>query len=144
MKRDPKTEAKYDRWLVRAVSILEGKANGMGLPVLRMLAFRGHHGAMVELANRLTWPENSDCDFERGLALELRLAREVRESWVPENVATSLRNHGDMIGYRRWLARAARLGEPDVIAEKRRFETRFPYEVMKRWGRCRPLRRSER
>ena len=144
MKRDPETEAKYDRWLARAVLILDGNGNGMGMPVLRMLAFRGHHGAMTELANRMTSPDNSEHDFKRGLALDMRLAKEIGQSWMLENVATSLRNHGDMIGYRLWLTRAAQLGEPDVIAEKRRCETRFPYKAMKRWGRYRPLRRNER
>ena len=144
MKRDPRTAAKYDRWLTRAVSILDGKGNGLGLPVLHALAFRGHHGAMAELANRMTSPGNTAYDFRRGLALETRLAKEIGQSWVLENVATSLRNHGDMIGFRLWLTRAAQLGEPEVIAEKRRCETRFPYEAMKRWGRYRPLRRDER
>jgi hypothetical protein len=144
MRRDVDTNDKYDRWLSRAVAILEGRANGFGMPVLRVLALRGHHGAMAELANRLTSPENSDYDLSKGLELERLLARAAPESWIFGNLSTTLRNHGDMVGYRKWLARAARTGDPNYIAEKGRFETRFPYPIMKRWGRYRPVRRSER
>ncbi|OYY72330.1 hypothetical protein [Sphingomonas sp. 28-63-12] len=144
MRRDVNTNAKHDRWLNRAVAILEGRANGMGMPVLRALTRRGHHAAMAELANRLTSPENSEYDLQRGLELERRLARAVPESWIFGNLSTTLRNHGDMAGYRRWLALAARTGDLDYIAEMGRFETRFPFPIMKRWGRYRPFRRSER
>lgn len=143
MRYPPEIEAKYDRWYDRALKILDGRANGMGLPVLRALALRGHPYAMAALANRLTDPYNSDYDPKRGMALTRAVARKLGESWTLENLAVTCRNRNDMAGYRYWIARASLLGEPEVVRERGEFCTRFPYAIMRRWKRYRPLRKGE-
>jgi hypothetical protein len=55
------------------------------------------------------------------------------------NLAITHRNRGDMLNYRTALARAAKL-DPEAAAEMRRFKTRFPEEVMRRFRRIAPAR----
>ena len=95
---------------------------------------------MVTLANWMLDPRSPDYDPVRGLRLERVIARQEGLSYQRQNLSTSYRNLGDMAGYRYWLRRAERLGDPEVATERRRFQTRFPYPAMKRWNRFRPYR----
>lgn len=113
------------RLYARAHDILDGRAYGHALPILRMLAVRGFAPAMNHLP-----------DFEspsRALALHRRAAA-TGDPMSLHNLAIEYRNRGEMRHYRHWLARAAR--EDDYARDElRAFKTRFPEEIMRRFGR---------
>jgi hypothetical protein len=142
MKRSFQQQASWDRWFDRATLILEGRANGLGTPVLRALALRGHKYSMHSLAAMMCDPRSGAYDPVRGWALTRLLARHYPDSTSLENLATEHRNRNNMAGYRYWLTRAARIGDPEVERERRGFRTRFPYAIMRRWERYRPPRKG--
>ena len=116
----------------RAVDILEGRCNGHALPILRRLARRDFAPAVNLLSDHVS---------ERAaLALLLRAAR-LGDRVSAYNLAITHRNRGDMLNYRRALARAARL-DRDAAAELRLFKTRFPETVMRRFRRLEPAPRD--
>jgi hypothetical protein len=115
----------------RAVDILDGGARGDARPILRALALRRFAPAENELSKFV--------GAEEALALLRRAAR--RGDQVSRyNLAIEHRNRGDMAGYRRLLADAAR-GDADARDELRQFRTRFPYACMKRFRRLMPAAR---
>ena len=113
---------------VRALDILEGRSNGHALPILRRLALRGFAPAVNLISDYV--PEKT------ALAL-LRRAARAGDPASAYNLAITHRNRGDLRAYRQALARAARL-DPDSAAELRRFKTRFPETVMRRFRRLEP------
>lgn len=116
----------------RALDILEGRRNGHALPILRKLARRDFAPAVNLLSDHV--PEAA------ALALLRRAARR-GDPVSAYNLAITHRNRGDMLNYRRALARAARL-DGDAAAELRRFKTRFPETVMRRFRRLAPASRD--
>jgi hypothetical protein len=118
----------------RALEILEGRAHGHALPILRRLALRRFPPAMSVLSDHVRDSE------------ALRLLREGArggDAICAYNLAISHRNRGDLAAYRAALARAARL-DPDAAAQKRRFRTRFSSTVMRRLRRLAPATKAWR
>ncbi|NIJ19573.1 hypothetical protein FHS95_001242 [Sphingomonas naasensis] len=112
----------------RAHAILDGRAYGHALPILRVLAARGFTPAMNHLAG-----------FEspsRALALHKQAAA-TDDAMSLQNLATEYLNRGQMARYRHWLARAA-LQDEDARGELRAFKTRFPHRDMRRLRRLCP------
>ncbi|HMC91350.1 MAG TPA: hypothetical protein VKI45_02715 [Allosphingosinicella sp.] len=114
----------------RALDILDGRAAGHALPIIRKLARRRFAPAITVL---------SDFVSEAEAIRLLRQAARGGDATSAYNLAITHRNRGDMLGYRTALARAASLDE-EAAAELRRFKTRFPEEVMRGFGRLAPAR----
>lgn len=57
-----------------------------------------------------------------------------------QNMAMTLFNVGDLAGYRRWMQRAARMGDTDAKHEVAQFEVRQPHRLARRLRRLRPYR----
>lgn len=100
----------------RALDILEGRATGHALPMIRKLARRGFAPAVTVLSDYV-----SDAEAVRLLRKEARRG----DATAAYNLAITYRNRGDMLGYRTALAQAAQL-DPEAALELRRFRTRFP------------------
>ncbi|HYD36663.1 MAG TPA: hypothetical protein VEA60_03560, partial [Allosphingosinicella sp.] len=83
----------------------------------------------------------SDYVPEKAALALLRRAARRGDRVSAYNLAITHRNRGDMLNYRRAMARAARL-DRDAEAELRRFKTRFPETVMRRFRRLEPARRD--
>ena len=68
--------------------------------------------------------------------------RAVRLGHAPAayNLAMESFNRRDMKGYRRWLRKAAMLGDEDAAKQLTRFETRLPHGAARDIGRGRPYR----
>ena len=121
---------KNERLYARACDILDGRANGHALPILRALAARDYPWAMNLLSDHV--PE--------GQALTLlRRAARLGNAASAYNIAITHRNRGDMAGYRRGLAEAGRV-DPDAADELRGFHQRFPETIMARHRRLAPDR----
>jgi hypothetical protein len=114
----------------RALDILEGRSNGHALPIIRKLARRGFAPAMNVLSDYVPEAE--------GIRL-LRRAAHRGDPLSAYTLAITHRNRGDILNYRTALAWAAKL-DPEAAAEMRRFKTRFPVEVMRRFRRIAPAR----
>lgn len=137
---------RLDRLYERAGLILDGKANGFGMPILRVLAHRRYGQAMLHLAARETERgERADLghirDAHSPAGLMYRAFRQ-GEFTAAQNFALTLFYLGDLAVYRYWLRRAARGGDEDAAAELRRFETRQPWPLARRIRRKRPFRRD--
>ena len=114
----------------RALEILDRRASGHALPVLRALARRGFAPAVNLLSDYLPTAQ---------AIASLRRGARAGDPICAYNLAVTYRNRGDMLRYRTALAAAARL-DPDAADELRGFRTRFPEEPMRRFGRLRPDR----
>ncbi|WP_337847251.1 hypothetical protein [Sphingomonas sp.] len=126
--------------------ILERRANGYGEPILRHLALRGYGPALLDLANRYT-QTGSLKELGRLQNRNSPIAQTYRayrngELNAAQNMAMSLYNVGDLHGYRRWLYRAARMGDLDARRELSHFGVRQPHGLARRLRRLRPLRRD--
>lgn len=142
-----KMEPKANRLYARAEAILDRRANGSAMPVLRHLALRQYGPAMLAPASRATdsgeptaigWV--SDARSPAGMMYR---AHRLGVSFAAQNLALTLFYAGDLAGYRHWLRNAARAGDADSWAELRRFELRQPFPLARRVGRIRPFRRSD-
>jgi hypothetical protein len=109
----------------RALDILDGRANGHALPIIRKLAARGFAPAITVL---------SDYVSDREAVTLLRRSARKGDAASAYNLAVTHRNRGDMLGYRTALKHAAQL-DPDAANELARFKTRFPEKVMRKFGR---------
>ena len=114
----------------RALDIFEGHAAGHALPIIRKLVRRRFAPAVTTLSDYV-----SEAEAIRLLTAAARQG----DATSAYNLAITHRNRGDMLRYRTELARAARL-DPDAASELRRFKTRFPEEVVRRFGRLAPDR----
>jgi hypothetical protein len=112
----------------RALNILEGRANGHALPIIRKLAARGFAPAVTVL---------SDYVSDSEAVVLLRKSARKGDATSAYNLAITHRNRGDMLGYRIALKHAARL-DTDAADEVRRFKTRFPQKLMGKLGRLAP------
>lgn len=122
------TPDRHDKLYARALDILDGRANGHALPILRMLAARGFAPAINVLGDYLSREQ------------EIKILRKAARRGDKEsayNLAVVHRNQGDLLGYRLALARAAKEDE-DATAELRQFKTRFPEALMRRFRRLSP------
>lgn len=117
---------------LRALAILEGRSNGHALPVLRRLTLRGFAPAVNLMSDHVV-----DREAVRLLRREARKG----DPLSAYNLAVTYRNLGDMLNYRRALARAARL-DPEAAEEMASFKTRFPHSVMRRFRRLEPAPRD--
>jgi TPR repeat protein len=114
----------------RALDIIEGRSNGHALPIIRKLARRRFPPAINVLSDYLSEAE------------AIRILRKAARRGDPNsayNLAIMHRNRGDMLNYRmamRWAAK----DDPDAATDLRRFKTRFPHEVMRRFRRIAPSR----
>src|SRR4051794_36284476 len=102
-----RNEEKLWRLYSPALGILEGRAHGHALPILRALAVRDFGPALNVLSDIV--PPG------RALAL-LRRAAAGGDEMAPYNLAIQCRNRGDLRAYRYQLAFAART-DPDAAAE---------------------------
>lgn len=116
----------------RAMNILEGRANGHALPILRALSVRQFAPAKNVL---------SDYRSPREALALLRRAASKGDQVARYNLAIEHRNRGDLRSYRYWLGYAARL-DPEAKAELRQFRRRFPEAIMKQHGMFARSRRT--
>ncbi len=135
---------KLDRLYDKAEAILEGKAIGLGEPILWHLALRHYGPATLAIANRKTWNGRRSelgrtSDAHSPIGMMYRAYRS-GEPNAAQNMALTLFNVGDMVGYRAWMRRAARVGDTNAVAETRRFETRLPHRLARKLRRLRPSR----
>lgn len=137
---------RFDRLFNRAEAILDGKANGLGMPILRTLAHKRYGPAMLSLAARETETGKradlgrfNDTASPAGLMYRAFRRGEVNAA---QNLALTLFYAGGLAGYRRWLRRAARGDDEDAARELNRFEIRQPYPLARRVNRIRPFRRD--
>ncbi len=63
--------------------------------------------------------------------------------YASQHLAMDAFNRRDMKNYRYWLRRHARFGDPDVVRELKRFESRLPHFAAGKIGRLRPYRKDE-
>jgi hypothetical protein len=137
---------KFEMLLNRAEAILEGKENGLGMPILRALALRRFGPAMLSLAARQT-EQGARAELGRisesnsPICLMYRAFRQ-GETNAAQNLALSLFYVGDLAGYRHWLRRAARGGDAEAWKELKRFEVRQPWPLARKIKRQRPFRRD--
>ena len=116
----------------RALDILEGRSNGLALPIIRKLSGRGFPPAMNALSYHVS----------EGEAVRLlRRAARRGDATSAYNLAITHRNRGDMLNYRTALRQAAKL-DSDAAAEVRRFSTRFPEGIMRKFRRIGPTQTS--
>jgi hypothetical protein len=130
------TETKNDRLYGLAWDRLEGRQCGYGMPILWHLALRRYEPAMVALSQRIE-AEGPTSDAFSSAGLAYRAFRR-GSSVAAQNLAMECFNRRDLGGYRRWLGRAARLGDRDAAREHRRFETRLPHGDAAKIRRKRP------
>lgn len=125
-----------DKLYALAWDRLEGRQRGYGMPILWHLALRRYEPAMMALSQRIEVEgPMSDAFSSAGLAYRAyRLGSPV----AAQNLAMECFNRRDLGGYRRWLGRAARLGDLDAAREHRRFETRLPHGDAAKIRRKRP------
>ena len=114
----------------RALDILEGRANGHALPIIRKLAVRGFAPAVTVL---------SDYVGDKEAVALLRKAARSGDATSAYNLAITHRNRGDMLRYRFALQHAAQF-DPDAANELRSFKTRFAESVMGKFRRLGPDR----
>ncbi len=112
----------------RALDIFEGRSAGHALPIIRKLARRRFPPAITVLSDYV-----SDAEAIRSLRTVARQGDPISAY----NLAITHRNRGDMLGYRTALAYAAKL-DAEAASELRCFRTRFPEQVMRRFGRLAP------
>jgi hypothetical protein len=133
--------SKSDKLWARYWGIRDQHQNGHRMPILWHLALSGDTNAMVELSNELGGGGRiADRFSQSGLAYA---AYRRGDSLGAQHLAMIAFNRDDLHGYRRWLNRAARLGDRDAGEELRRFELRLPHTDAASIRRRRPHRRSE-
>ncbi|MBK8273191.1 MAG: hypothetical protein IPK89_09625 [Sphingomonadales bacterium] len=114
---------------------------GLCEPIMWHLALRRDYGAMVTLANTFDAPGRMSDPFSK-IGLCYRADRGGYE-YAAQHLAMEAFNNRDLKGYRYWLRRASRFGDPEVMRQLKRFETRLPHGVAGDIGRRRPYRSDE-
>jgi hypothetical protein len=138
-RNDPlKREALWKRYW----AITLDHANGLYTPVLWHLALGHDYSAMTTLAQTFAMPGRMSNPFSK-LGLCYRADRGGYEI-ASQNLAMDAFNRRDLAGYRYWLRRHARFGDPAVMKELKRFETRLPHQTAADIGRRRPYRADEK
>ena len=128
---------RLDRLYDRALHIQAGLRNGYCEPIFRALAVRNYGYGQVLFA----------CDFAvekmRGnhpasSAYWYRKAWRSGDANAAQHMAMNCFAANDLQGYRRWLRRAARLGDTEAAFELGKFATRLPIARLRAIGRIRP------
>jgi hypothetical protein len=143
----PPDKAAEDRLYVKALSIRYERGVGLWVPIIWHLALRGHVGAMIELAD---WFSGGDSVREVGktfgafsaAGLYYRASRK-GDPRAASNMALSCFNRGDMVGYRLWLRRATKAGDPQSLRELRAFESRLWHSAARKLRRLRPVQKRD-
>ncbi len=130
-----------EKLYLRALLIIDRRANGYFTPILQHLALRHHNDAMVQLAN---FADFLGKFWDYGSANNLLYKAVRRGSWLAaQSLAMNSFNSNDLYRYRYWLRLAAKLGDTDSATELGKFETRLPHLNAVKIRRKRPYRRSE-
>ena len=133
--RQPKPwTARQERMFVRVDAIQQRHAAGHWLPIIRSLAVQGVPEAQYELGNIHSDQRWLDVYCVSKALFWYRQAIKQGHPAAMYNLAISYRNWGNRAGYRHWLRRAAAIN-PDENDELKRFRTRFPHDIMRRWHR---------
>lgn len=137
---------KLDKLFIRAEAILDGKVNGLGMPILLSLAHRRYGPAMLSLALRATEQGSREelgrpAEPSSPSGLMYRAFRQ-GEPNAAQNLALTHFYVGDLAAYRRWLRRAAQSGDGNSARELGRFESRQPWPLARKLKRMRPFRRD--
>lgn len=128
-------ESDHDKLFTRIDLIGRRRTAGSIMPILWKLAVAGDPDGQTELARMLTAFEPDELPKNRVLAKRWLLRAAARgHSSARYNLAMTYRNAGRMGGYRYWLVRAAQI-DPTESEELKKFRTRFPHPVMRRWHR---------
>lgn len=130
-----------DRLTAKTQTWLDGHSPGDGFGILRHLALRREPNALTELS-RLAAKRGRMADSHSSPGLAYRAAR-LGHPPAAYNLAMTCFNRGDLQGYRRWLRRAASLGDTDAAKQLVRFETRLPHDAAMAIGRGRPYRADD-
>ncbi|WP_066810915.1 hypothetical protein [Sphingomonas asaccharolytica] len=139
-----------ERLYLHALDIQDGRAHGFWVPIMQRLALRGHDGAMIALAHWYTEGNNPD-DLD-AMAEPLTAANLYYRVWrrggpeaarAAHSLAMSYFNRGDMLRYRQWLRRGARLGDYSCCVYAKHFETRLPHATAREIGRHRPAAKRD-
>jgi hypothetical protein len=134
-------QRKLDAFWKRFWAIRDSHANGYAEPILWHMALRGDPGAMVSLSQTF--------EGQGPLAAPWSQAGLCRRAWRQgyafgaQHLAMAAFNRRDLGGYRYWLRRAANAGDPDALAQLKRFELRLPHANARSIGRKRPWRKAE-
>jgi TPR repeat protein len=119
---------------VRVDAIQQRRVAGHWLPIIRSLAVQGVPEAQYELGNIFSHQEWPGMYCVPQALFWYRQAIKQGHPAAMYNLAITYLNWGDMAGYRHWLSRAAAIN-PDDRDELKRFRTRFPHDIMRRWHR---------
>lgn len=135
---------------LRALNIQHGRAHGFWVPIMRRLMLRGHEDAMIAVAHWYT--ERDEPGDLGGTGEPYTAANLYYRVWrrggreaarAAHSLAMSYFNRGDMLRYRHWLRRGARLGDVSCLLYTKHFETRLPYQAARKIGRHRPEARRD-
>lgn len=139
--RNRRDAIKRDQMWKRYWAITLDNANGLYVPILWHLALGRDYEAMTLLAATF---DSSGCIADpfgqQGL---YRRADRGGYAYASQHLAMDAFNRRDLKGYRYWLRRHARFGDPDVVRELKRFELRLPHYAAAKIGRRRPYRAYE-
>ena len=140
-------ETAEDRLYLKGLAVRYERHIGMWIPIMWHLALSGHTGAMIELADWFssdnsakTFGTPSDPFSAAGLYYRAYRKGDARAA---NNAAMSCFNRNDMIGYRRWLRRAAKAGDGEADKQLRYFETRLWHSAARKIGRLRPEQKRD-
>jgi TPR repeat protein len=128
---------KLDRLYDRALHIQAGLRPGLCEPIFRALAVRNYDHGQVLVA----------CDFATEKMRENHPASSAywyRKAWrsgnsnAAQHMAMNCFAANDLQGYRRWLRRAAQLGDSEAAFQLGKFATRLPIARLRTIRRARP------
>ena len=134
-----------DKLYERAINIKDRLDHGLWLPILRHLMLRGHENAMVALGHWYT--EGNDRRDLDGTGEPYTAANLYYRVWrkggdsaahAAHSLAISYFNRGDMLRFRQWARRGARLGDYSCKFYVKNFETRLPHANARDVRRQRP------
>jgi hypothetical protein len=137
-RRDP---VKREKLWQRYWAITDNKANGLYEPILWHLALGQDYSAMTTLGDTFGSSGPISEPFSK-LWLCYQADRGGYE-YASQHLAMEAFNRGDLKGYRHWLRRHARFGDPEVMQQLKRFETRQPHSAAAKIRRRRPYRKDE-
>lgn len=134
-----------ERLFLRAINIQQEKAHGFWVPIMRHLMIRGHEDAMIALGHWYT-EGNGARDLD-GIGEPYTAANLYYRVWrsggdagarATHSLALSYFNRGDMLRFRLWARRGARLGDCSCGIYTKFFETRLPHATARKVRRQRP------
>ena len=130
---------------MRALKIQHDHGHGLWLPIMRRLMLRGHQDAMILLGHWYT--EGNGAHDLDGFGEPYTAANLYYRVWrkggdtgarAAHSLALSYFNRGDMLRFRLWARRGARLGDYSCGVYTRHFENRLPHATARKVRRHRP------